>query len=77
MVPPNERDPAAFSWHSAAMLASAIVVLGLIMAWPTQQAEAVAPAGARAAAERCSQGDAVSNFVCRNSWVAQLQRNYR
>jgi hypothetical protein len=78
MVLPHERDLIAFGpWHSAATLASAIVVLGLVMGWPIQQAEAEAYAEARAAAEPCTQGDDVSNFVCRNRWVAHLAHNHR
>jgi len=78
MVLPQERDSnAPGSWNSAATLASAIVVLGLMMGWPTQQAEAVAPADARSATAPCTQGDEVSNFVCRNTWVAHLASNHR
>jgi hypothetical protein len=79
MVLPHERNPIPFgAWHSAATLASAIVVLGLVMAWPAQQAEALAPAGAAPAATApCTAGDDVSNFVCRNGWFASLAHNYR
>jgi hypothetical protein len=78
MLLPHERETGAFGgWHSAATLASAIVVLGLVMGWPTQQAEAVAPTDARPAAALCTTGDDVSNFVCRNRWVASLAHNHR
>jgi hypothetical protein len=78
MVLPNERNPIPFGgWHSAATLASAIVVLGLVMGWPAQQVEAVTPSGAARAAAPCTTGDDVSNFVCRNGWVASLAHNHR
>ena len=71
MVLPHERNLIPFdAWHSAATLASSIVMLGLVMGWPAQQAEAVAPAVAGSAAAPCTAGDDVSNFVCRNRWVA-------
>ena len=74
MVLPHERDIGGFgNWHSAATLASAIVVLGLVVGWPTQQA--VAPA--MPAPASCTGGDDVSNFVCRNRWVAGLAHHHR
>ena len=77
MVLPHERNTGAFGgWHSAATLASAIVALGLVMGWPAQEAEAVTPAEVRPAAP-CTQGDEVSNFVCRNGWLAHLAHNHR
>ena len=77
MVLPNERNLTAFSaWHSAATLASAIVVLGVVMSWPIERPEVPAPA-APAAAEPCTGGDEVSNFVCRNRWLAYLEHNHR
>jgi hypothetical protein len=77
MVLPNERNLAAFgTWHSAATLASAITVLGLVMTWPVERAQAPARE-ARPAAEPCTGGDEVSNFVCRNRWVANLAHNHR
>jgi hypothetical protein len=78
MVLPHERNLIPFGpWHSAATLASAIVVLGLVMGWPAQHAEAVAPAVAATAAAPCTTGDDVSNFVCRNGWLASLAHNHR
>ena len=78
MVLPHECDISAFgNWRSAATLASAIVVLGLVVGWPTQQAEAVAAASARPAPAPCTGGDDVSNFVCRNGWVAGLAHHHR
>ena len=72
MVLPHERDISAFAnWRSAATLASAIVVLGLVVGWPTQQA--VAPTTPAS----CTGGDDVSNFVCRNRWVAGLAHHHR
>jgi hypothetical protein len=78
MVLPQERDPGPFgSWSPAATLASAIVALGLVIGWPAQEASAPAAAGVRPAAEPCTQGDEVSNFVCRNGWLAHLAHNHR
>jgi hypothetical protein len=78
MVLPNERNLEAFgSWHSAATLASAIVVLGLAMTWPIERAQTPPPADRQVAAESCTGDDAVSNFVCRNRWVASLSHNHR
>ena len=77
MVLSNERNVTAFGvWHSAATLASAIVVLGLVMSWPVERAQAPVRA-APAAAEPCTGGDEVSNFVCRNRWLAHLPHNHR
>ncbi len=76
MVRPNERNLEAFgSWHSAATLASAIVVLGLVMSWPLERAQP--PTDRQPAAEPCTSGDEVSNYVCRNRWVASLAHNHR
>jgi hypothetical protein len=78
MVLPNERTLEAFgSWHSAATLASAIVVLGLVMSWPLERAGAPPPAERQPVSEPCTGGDEVSNFVCRNRWVATLAHNHR
>jgi hypothetical protein len=78
MVLPHERDLGSFgSWSSAATLASAIVVLGLVVGWQAGEAVAPAPADVRSATEPCTQGDEVSNFVCRNRWVAHLAHNHR
>jgi hypothetical protein len=78
MVLPHERNLIPFgAWHSAATLASAVVVLGLVMASPAHQAEALAPAGTAPAAGPCTAGDDVSNFVCCNGWIASLAHNYR
>jgi hypothetical protein len=77
MVLPHERNPSAFGpWHSAATLASAIVVLGLVMTWPVQRPPAL-PSERQPASEPCTSGDEVSDFVCRNGWVADLAHNYR
>jgi hypothetical protein len=77
MVLPNERNLEPFgSWHPAATLASAIVVLGLVMSWPPERAQ-TPPAERRTAAEPCTGGDEISNFVCRNRWVASLAHNHR
>ncbi len=78
MVLPNERNIEAFgSWHSAATLASAIVALGLVMSWPLERAQTPPPTERQSAAEPCTGADAVSNFVCRNRWVADLAHNHR
>ena len=78
MVLPNERNLEAFgSWHSAATLASAIVVLGLVMSWPLERAQTVPAADGRPASEPCTGGDGVSNFVGRNRWLAHLEHNHR
>ena len=77
MVLPNERNPSAFGpWHSATTLASAIVALGVVMAWPAERAQ-TAPADRQAVSESCTGGNEVSSFVCRNGWIAQLPHNYR
>ena len=76
MVLPHERNLIPFGpWHSAATLASAILVLGLVMGLPAPQTAAVTPVAAPAAP--CTSGDDVSNFVCRNGWVASLAHNHR
>ena len=79
MLLSSERNLTAFgSWQPAATLASAVVALGLVIGWPTQQAEAVpASPDELASIEPCTQGDEVSNFVCRNTWMASLRRAYR
>jgi hypothetical protein len=77
MVLPNERNDGTFrTWGSAATLASAIVALGLVMSWPVERAQAP-PADRQPASEPCTGGDEVSNFVCRNGWIASLGHNYR
>ena len=76
MVPPNERNDGTFAtWGSAATLASAIVTLGLVMSWPVERA--LAPLDRKPASEPCTGGDEVSNFVCRNGWIASLSHHYR
>jgi hypothetical protein len=64
-------------WRRVATFASAVAGLGLVMAWPLQRGESVPAVQAAAPAERCTAGDDVSNFICRNTWVAGLKRNYR
>ena len=77
MVLPQERNPTAFSsWHSAATLASAITVLGLVMTWPLERTQAP-PKDQSPASEPCTGGDEVSTFVCRNRWVAHLEHSHR
>jgi hypothetical protein len=64
--------------HPAATLATALVALGLIMSGPIDRAGASAAlAETRSASEACSVGNEVSNFVCRNTWLAHLRSNYR
>jgi hypothetical protein len=79
MLSSIERHLAAFGpWQPAATLASALVGLGLVLGWPAQHPGAVSSAPAPlAAADRCTDGDEVSNFVCRNTWLAGLRRSYR
>ena len=79
MVASSERILVPFGpWHPAATLASALVALGLLMAAPIERADASAvSAGMLAASGACSVGDEVSNFVCRNAWLAHLRWNYR
>lgn len=78
MARSSERILAAFGhWQRAATVASAVLAFGLVMTWPTEQAPLATPADAPLAAEPCSQGDDVSRFVCRNTWMANLRRNYR
>ena len=79
MLLASERNPTAFGpWQPAATLASAVVALGIVIGWPTQPAEAVpASPDQKVATERCARGDDVSNFVCRNTWMAGLKRTYR
>ena len=78
MVPPNERNDETFAtWGSAATLASAIVMLGLVMSWPLERAQTPPPADRQPASKPCTGGDEVSNFVCRNRWVADLEHNHR
>jgi len=77
MVPPNERNDETFAtWGSAATLASAIVALGLVMSWPAEQTQ-TALSDLKAASEPCTGGDQVSDFVCRNGWMASLSHHYR
>ena len=78
MVASSERNHAAFGpLHPAATLASAIVALGLIMSGAIGPADAGARSANRSADRACSGGDQVSNFVCRNGWLAHLRWNYR
>lgn len=77
MVLPNERDLAAARPWSAATLASAIVMLGLVMGWPLQRTQTAPPGERESTAVPCTGGDEVSNFVCRNRWVADLAHNHR
>ena len=79
MLSASERNLTAFGpWQPAATLASALVALGLVIGWPTQQAEAVpASPDELAGIEACRHGNEVSNFVCRNTWMASLRRAYR
>jgi hypothetical protein len=77
MVLPNERNDGTFAtWGSAATLASAIVALGLVMSWPVEQAQ-TPQTDWKLASEPCTGGDEVSNFVCRNGWIASLAHHYR
>jgi hypothetical protein len=77
MVASNERTLVAFGpLHPAATLAGALVALGLLMSAPIDRADASA-ANPRSAGGACSTGDEVSNFVCRNGWLAHLRQNYR
>ena len=79
MLLSSERNLDAFGpWQPAATLATAVVGLGLVIGWPTRPAEAetIVPA-VQTSAERCTEGDDVSNFVCRNTWMASLKRTYR
>ncbi len=79
MVLSTERKPAAFGpWQLPATLATAVVALGLVAGWSAPNAGAVPVTTDRAVAtERCTQGDDVSNFVCRNTWMANHKRGYR
>jgi hypothetical protein len=79
MVATSERNLVAFGpLHPAATLASAIVALGLLMAAPIGPADARAVAAdMRTANGACSGDDEVSNFVCRNAWLAHLRWNHR
>jgi hypothetical protein len=52
-------------------------VLGLVMSWPLERAGAPPPAERQPVSEPCTGGDEVSNFVCRNRWVATLAHNHR
>lgn len=74
MILPDERDIRAFGdWHSAATLSSAIVLIGLAIGWPMERATTSLPS----ASARCVIGDEVSNFVCRNRWMADLKHHQR
>ena len=79
MVASSERTPVALGpLHPATTLAGALVALGLIMSGPIGPADAGArSADVHSAAAACSGGNEVSNFVCRNGWLAHLRRNYR
>jgi hypothetical protein len=80
MIATSERNFVAFGpLHPAATLASALVALGLLMAAaPLGRADAGAvSADVRTASTACSVGDEVSNFVCRNAWLAHLRWHYR
>jgi hypothetical protein len=79
MVSSSERTLVAFGpLHPAATLASAVVALGLIISGLVAPSDAGArSAEARSAGGACSIGDEVSNFVCRNAWLAHLRWNYR
>ena len=76
MVLPYERESTNLGpWQSAATLASAIVVLGIAVSLPIDRAQT--PGDRQPLAESCTVGDDVSNFVCRNRWVADLAHNHR
>jgi hypothetical protein len=79
MVLSTERKPAALApWQVPATLASAVVAVGLVAGWSAPNSGALTPAPDRTVAtERCTQGDDVSNFVCRNTWMAHHKRSYR
>ena len=79
MVLSTERKPAAFGpWQVPATLASAAVALGLVVGWSAPNAGALpVVTDGPVATERCTQGDEVSNFVCRNTWMAHHKRSYR
>jgi hypothetical protein len=78
MVLPNERERESVApWQSGAMLAGAIVALGLFAGWPLERAQLSMPDERPSAAAPCTGGDEVSNFVCRNRWVADLAHNHR
>ncbi|HEX5868594.1 MAG TPA: hypothetical protein VFY72_12900 [Beijerinckiaceae bacterium] len=47
------------------------------MGWPLERAQTAAPDKAQTAAAPCTGGDEVSNFVCRNRWLADLEHNHR
>ena len=66
------------SWRRAATLVSGVVALGLIVGWPTPSVPTAAPAArVQPSAALCASADDVSNFVCRNTWMAGLRRTYR
>jgi hypothetical protein len=78
MVLPNERERETQTpWYSGATLAGAIVALGLLAGGPLEQAQTAAPDKPQTAAAPCTGGDEVSNFVCRNRWLADLEHNHR
>jgi hypothetical protein len=64
-------------WQRAATIGSAILAFGLVATWPGERAPVATPADTPLAAQSCSQGDEVSRFVCRNTWMANLRRSYR
>ena len=78
MVLPNERERESLApWQSAATLAGAIVALGVVVGWPLERAQSSAADERPSASAPCTGGDEVSNFVCRNRWLADLAHNHR
>jgi hypothetical protein len=64
--------------QAAVMFVFGIVVGGGLLAGAPQQAQAIhGPGTTNGVKAVCSSGDAVADFVCRNTWLAMTKHSYR
>jgi hypothetical protein len=64
--------------QAVVMFVFGIAVGGGLLAGAPQQAQAIDdPVATKGVTPTCSSGDAVADFVCRNTWLAMTKHSYR
>ena len=65
-------------FHTAVTFAAGLLLGAVVFGWPVDQAYSwVDPPHASAVEDRCTGGNEVSRFVCRNTWIRQHDLSYR